>query len=158
VLVGDHYQLAPLVRNPEALKGGLDVSLFRLLSERHPSALAILKHQYRMNEDIMLLSNSLVYDGLLKCGNEKVARQILRLPNPSQLNFEVVWIRDILSDRYWGLRLSDDRFKVVFCDTDLLAAQETKSGDRTTNDTEASLIKQVRLLSAKLIKDCGCTF
>jgi DNA replication ATP-dependent helicase Dna2 len=100
VLVGDHYQLAPLVRNAEAQKGGLDVSLFKLLSERHPTALAILEHQYRMNEDIMLLSNSLVYDGLLKCGNEKVAKQTLHLPNPSQLNFEDPWIRDILSDRY----------------------------------------------------------
>src|SRR5204862_8206790 len=36
VLVGDHFQLPPLVRNLEAQKGGLDLSLFRLLSERHP--------------------------------------------------------------------------------------------------------------------------
>lgn len=35
------------------------------------------------------------------------------------------------------------RYKVVFCDTDRVPAFETKRGDRTTNDVEAALIKQV---------------
>ena len=100
VLVGDHYQLPPLVRNIEAQKGGLDVSLFKLLSERHPCALTILEHQYRMNEDIMLLSNSLVYDGMLKCGNENVAKRVLRIPDRGQLTTAKPWVKDILSDRY----------------------------------------------------------
>jgi DNA replication ATP-dependent helicase Dna2 len=100
VLVGDHYQLPPLVRNPEAQKGGLDVSLFRLLSERHPQALTVLEHQYRMNEDIMLLSNVLVYDGMLKCGNESVAKRALQIPDRTQLGSAKPWVRDVLSDRY----------------------------------------------------------
>jgi DNA replication ATP-dependent helicase Dna2 len=100
VLVGDHYQLPPLVRNSEALKGGLDVSLFKLLSETHPQGLTLLKHQYRMNEDIMLLSNSLVYDGLLKCGNESVANRVLQIPYRNQLASEKPWVKDILSDKY----------------------------------------------------------
>jgi hypothetical protein len=33
--------------------------------------------------------------------------------------------------------------KVVFCDTDLLPALETKRGDRTINEIEGALIKQV---------------
>jgi hypothetical protein len=36
VLVGDHYQLPPLVSNHLAAQGGLGVSLFRRLSEAHP--------------------------------------------------------------------------------------------------------------------------
>jgi len=100
VLVGDHYQLPPLVRSTEAQKGGLDVSLFKLLSERHPRALTILEHQYRMNEDIMLLSNSLVYDGLLKCGNETVAKQVLQLPHQKQLDLAKPWIKEVLSDKF----------------------------------------------------------
>ena len=99
VLVGDHYQLPPLVRNVEAQKGGLDVSLFKLLSERHPCALTILEHQYRMNQDIMLLSNSLVYDGMLKCGNENVAKRVLQIPDRGQLASAKRWVKDILSDR-----------------------------------------------------------
>jgi hypothetical protein len=38
---------------------------------------------------------------------------------------------------------ADGRYKVVFCDTDCLPALETKRGDRTTNEVEAALIKQV---------------
>jgi DNA replication ATP-dependent helicase Dna2 len=34
-----------------------------------------------MNQDIMLLSNKLIYDDRLKCGNEWVARRALELPN-----------------------------------------------------------------------------
>jgi DNA replication ATP-dependent helicase Dna2 len=86
-----------------------------------------------MNEDIMLLSNSLVYDGMLKCGNEDVARRTLNLPDRRALAAAEPWVKDVLSDRY----------KVVFCDTDLLPALEKKQGDRTTNDVEADLIKQV---------------
>jgi hypothetical protein len=39
--------------------------------------------------------------------------------------------------------VADGRYKVVFCDTDGLPALETKRGDRTTNESEAALIKQV---------------
>lgn len=99
VLVGDHYQLPPLVRNLEAQKGGLDVSLFRFLSETHPRALTNLEHQYRMNEDIMLLSNSLVYDGLLKCGNQSVAKRVLQIPKRTVLANAKMWVREVLSDQ-----------------------------------------------------------
>lgn len=100
VLVGDHNQLPPLVRfflccdyvrcltntglqvrNREARKAGLDVSLFRRLSEAHPHAVVELTQQYRMNADIMLLSNRLIYNDRLNCGNQKVANQSLTLPD-----------------------------------------------------------------------------
>ena len=61
VLVGDHYQLPPLVRNAEARDHGFDVSLFRQLSEAHPAATVTLRHQYRMNADLMALANALIY-------------------------------------------------------------------------------------------------
>ena len=35
-LVGDHYQLPPLVRNKAAAAAGLATSLFRQLCEAHP--------------------------------------------------------------------------------------------------------------------------
>jgi DNA replication ATP-dependent helicase Dna2 len=40
-----------------------------------------LTQQYRMNADIMLLSNKLIYDDRLSCGNQKVANQSLIVPN-----------------------------------------------------------------------------
>ena len=59
----------------------MDVSLFKRLSERHPHAVVSLEHQYRMNEDIMELSNTLIYEHRLKCGTQGVARAVLELPN-----------------------------------------------------------------------------
>lgn len=47
-----------------------------------------LTFQYRMNEDIMALSNKLIYEGRLKCGNEEVARQVLKLNRPVKLGVE----------------------------------------------------------------------
>ena len=60
VLVGDHYQLPPLVVSNDARKGGMDVSLFKRLAETHPDAMLWLDEQYRMNDDIMSLANHLV--------------------------------------------------------------------------------------------------
>jgi DNA replication ATP-dependent helicase Dna2 len=73
VLVGDHYQLSPLVRNAEALKGGMAESLFKTLSEAHPQSVIDLRYQYRMNSDIMNLSNTLIYGNRLICANQTVS-------------------------------------------------------------------------------------
>lgn len=56
------------------------MSLFRRLSDAHPDAVAPLAAQYRMNSDIMLLSNQLIYENRLRCGSEEVANQALVLP------------------------------------------------------------------------------
>ncbi|KAK5661983.1 hypothetical protein OQA88_10094 [Cercophora sp. LCS_1] len=85
VLVGDHNQLPPLVQNDEARLGGLDVSLFKLLSDTHPSSVVNLEHQYRMCEDVMTLSNTLIYEGRLKCGVESLRRAALHVPNMAGL-------------------------------------------------------------------------
>ena len=85
ILVGDHYQLPPLVQNKEAMEGGLDVSLFKLLCEAHPQAVVSLEHQYRMCADVMLLSNTFIYSGRLKCGTLSVASRKLALPKPTGL-------------------------------------------------------------------------
>ncbi|KAK9376224.1 DNA replication factor Dna2-domain-containing protein [Lipomyces chichibuensis] len=144
VLVGDHYQLSPLVRNKEAKADGLDVSLFKLLSEAHPSAVAILEHQYRMCEEVMTLSNVLIYNGRLKCGTAEVAVRKLSVPRIEEgieeihrgcggrCKAESCWIADLLNEQT----------KVVFVDTDGVPAKETKKGDRIQNEVEATLVTQ----------------
>lgn len=57
------------------------MSLFRLLSEAHPEAVVDLRFQYRMNKEIMTLSNKLIYHDRLRCGNEEVANRRLKLGN-----------------------------------------------------------------------------
>lgn len=96
------------VRNPAARKGGLDVSLFRRLSDAHPHAVVDLAYQYRMNEDIMTLSNKLIYGDRLRCGSEAVARRSLVLPDrtflhslhaDSHCHVDSCWIGTLMSER-----------------------------------------------------------
>jgi DNA replication ATP-dependent helicase Dna2 len=147
VLVGDHFQLPPLVQNRAALEGGLDISLFKQLSERFPEAVATLGRQYRMCEEIMSLSNDLIYSGKLKCGNESVAKRTLTLPNPSGLNiFHQQQLGCASSGPHCFLnRLTDAQHKVVFANIDTVgpAALETlTSGKNITNTIEAALTAQ----------------
>lgn len=153
ILVGDHYQLPPLVQNKKALEGGLDISLFKLLSEQHPSSVVNLEHQYRMCEDIMTLSNTLIYHGRLKCGTPAVACRTLQIPNMNALSQHhhtlqtlsvsgsksicaqpargTCWIRDLL----------DPSVKACLVNTDPLlpASRESESGSRIVNACEAAL-------------------
>ncbi|KAI7899573.1 DNA replication factor Dna2-domain-containing protein [Cokeromyces recurvatus] len=79
VLVGDLYQLPPIVRK-ESMNSGLEKSLFSILAEARPESISYLKYQYRMNREIMDVSNMLIYDGKLKCGSHKVASKSLYIP------------------------------------------------------------------------------
>lgn len=75
VMIGDFYQLNPLVKSPIAEKKGLNISLFESLSRKYPEKVNILKKQYRMNKDILELTNPIVYNGAMTTGNQKVSDQ-----------------------------------------------------------------------------------
>lgn len=159
VLVGDHYQLPPLVQNREAQEGGLDVSLFKLLSDRNPESVVNLEHQYRMCEEIMLLSNTLIYSGRLKCGNDAVAQRSMHVPNPEGLRCfhntspstsyadSVALCQGNTPARCWLNNLLAPARKVVFANTDTIAPipRESASGSRIVNDTEVALTAQLVL-------------
>lgn len=161
ILVGDHFQLPPLVQNKEAQEGGLDMSLFRMLSEGHADAVVTLEHQYRMCEDVMLLSNRLIYSGRLKCGNDAVATRSLSIPNPNALSthhFSTTSgsMASQLRPKspcpcpgpsapscYLAQSLDPDN-KVIFFNTDLLLplSGENANGNRMTNPLEGALVTQ----------------
>lgn len=149
VLVGDHFQLPPLVQNRAALEGGLDVSLFKQLSERFPQAVAMLGRQYRMCEEIMGLSNELIYGGKLRCGNEAVAKRTLQLPAAdglSALHQQGSSCAPGLNARCWLQHLTDPARKVVFANTDPLsqsALETLSSSKQITNLLEATLTLQL---------------
>jgi DNA replication ATP-dependent helicase Dna2 len=78
VLVGDHYQLPPLVVSPQAKAQGLAVSLLRGLADRNGNGcLSVLAAQYRMNAGVMEISNSLFYGNSMRCGSTAVAERSL---------------------------------------------------------------------------------
>ncbi|KAJ7505308.1 DNA replication factor Dna2-domain-containing protein [Mycena galericulata] len=130
------------VRNPDARKGGLDVSLFRRLSEAHPQSVVNMAHQYRMNEDIMALSNRLIYGDRLRCGSEAVARQTLVLPDRTFLQDLHVG-KPCHSGGCWIDKLMAESCKAVFVDTDAVPAQDSRVGDLVQNEVEANLVYQV---------------
>ena len=107
--MGDHHQLPPLVRNMEARKRGLENSLFRILCDAHPQALVDLVHQYRMNEDIMLLCNNLIYNNRLRCGSKHIAKQALIIPDRTFAEGLHEVSGPCASDSCWLLEVLDER-------------------------------------------------
>lgn len=84
MLVGDHFQLSPLVRNDLAHKEGMAESLFKTLSEKHPHSVVDLRYQYRMNSEIMNLSNTLIYGKRLICANPGISESAFSYGPPNR--------------------------------------------------------------------------
>lgn len=143
ILVGDHFQLPPLVRNRQARTGGLELSLFRMLSDAHPHAVVDLTEQYRMNEDIMCLSNKLIYSDRLKCGDERTRTKTLKLPNGEAFLRELHPPGGAHEGPCWIEKVLDEGCKVVFVDTDSLPARDTMVGNLVQNPIEAELVRQL---------------
>lgn len=68
---------------------GMDVSLFKELSAAHPEAVVTLNVQYRMNESIMSLANSLVYNNSMTCGNSSMTDSCLDLPKYREMTSQL---------------------------------------------------------------------
>lgn len=77
VLAGDHRQLPPTLKCPEALHGGLDRTLMQSIAENKPNTVSLLRVQYRMNDTIMQFPNRCFYDGLLQSAPDIKYRGIL---------------------------------------------------------------------------------
>ncbi|WFC96743.1 DNA helicase [Malassezia brasiliensis] len=127
VLVGDHHQLAPLVREEAAAAGGLATSLFQTLCEAHPHAVVSLTRQYRMNAAIMALSNALVYRGALQCGSAAVADAALAADTAADVPR---WIAPLLAPDV----------RAAWLDTDALGAREARHDGTLENAAEAALV------------------
>ena len=150
ILVGDHKQLPPLVNNMIAEKSGYGTSVLKRLADEHPHAIAQLTIQYRMNEDICRICSEAMYEGRMKCGNEKVGSQLLKLPYypalvPKPINDErcVSWLRSVV----------DPERPVIFVDTDNICIHTDnsslegkvggKAGGSIVNRTEATLARYI---------------
>lgn len=150
IMVGDHFQLPPLVKNDVAREHGLEESLFKILSERHPESMVELTYQYRMCGDIVKLSNFLIYEGRLKCGTEEVYNQKLKMLDPRETLQQ--FKRPGFENDHWLSDVLNPDEKVVFIDYDKVSLIiETSDGDNITNMGEAELIK----LCLKGMLECG---
>nr|XP_029123131.1 DNA replication ATP-dependent helicase/nuclease DNA2 isoform X1 [Elaeis guineensis] len=130
VLVGDHYQLPPLVQSTEARENGMGISLFCRLSEAHPEAISALQCQYRMCAGIMELSNALIYGDRLRCGSSEIASAELKFSSTGTIT---LWLKEIL----------DPKRSVIFINTDQLPALEAKEHNTVNNPIEAFIISEI---------------
>eukprot|EP00850_Spirogloea_muscicola_P015616 SM000121S26013 [mRNA] locus=s121:324911:332644:+ [translate_table: standard] len=134
VLVGDDHQLPPLVRSAEARAKGMADSLFSTLSNAHPQAVATLCIQYRMCQDIMDLSNCLVYGGRLVCGSQDVGRACLEYATESDCRAHPAWLLEVLRPQR----------RAIFLDTDGSAECAETSGRGTMlNRGEVEVVDQI---------------
>ncbi|CAH8522563.1 unnamed protein product [Schistosoma turkestanicum] len=180
VLVGDPYQLPPLVRSQKARFGGLDQSLFSILLNHHnhdhhsPSTvnssveyskkgfIVELTIQYRMNSKILALCNHLTYKNKISCANSSISQATLKL-NSNLISDKILdkancdlplWIKRVKSPL-----LADS---VLLLDTKMLdCCTVSPNGSRTSNSNpvEAQLIlyilKEIRNVFLLDMKDVG---
>ncbi|KAF7844965.1 DNA replication ATP-dependent helicase/nuclease DNA2 isoform X1 [Senna tora] len=137
VLVGDHYQLPPLVQSTEARENGMGISLFCRLSEAHPQAISALQSQYRMCQSIMDLSNALIYGDRLRCGSSEIANAKLEFVS---LQCGLPWLKNVLNPGR----------PVIFINTDKLPALEAREQKNVNNPVEAHIIAEI---AKELIKN-----
>lgn len=82
ILAGDHCQLPPTVKAPEALRAGLGHTLMQTIVKNKPETVSLLKLQYRMNDEIMRFSSEWFYEGMLQSAPEVKYRSILDFDTP----------------------------------------------------------------------------
>ncbi|XP_044069058.1 helicase with zinc finger domain 2-like isoform X3 [Siniperca chuatsi] len=80
VLIGDHKQLRPIVKNERVRKLGMAKSLFERYYMIHKKRTVMLDTQYRMHKDICEFPSQEYYEGQLKTGVEQPS-SVLRVEN-----------------------------------------------------------------------------
>ncbi|XP_043992282.1 helicase with zinc finger domain 2-like [Gambusia affinis] len=74
VLIGDHKQLQPIVKNQSVKKLGMSRSLFeRYYTRHHKNTAVMLDTQYRMHQDICEFPSKQFYESKLKTGVEQLS-------------------------------------------------------------------------------------
>jgi len=153
VLVGDHYQLPPLVRAANNPLYGQ--SLFKQLSVKHPEAVVELHYQYRMNTDIMSISNELVYQNRLIGGTENILNCKL---NKIELAYLPKLKHGFISSQNWLMQVLNPSKSVVFLDTDNMPALDSCTDNGHTGGTEVVINrKEAKIASwlAHALVSCG---
>ncbi|SDL84721.1 IGHMBP2 family helicase [Halarsenatibacter silvermanii] len=131
ILIGDHKQLPPTVKNQQASEQGLSKSLFeRVIEEQGRDFWSLLKVQYRMHDKIMEFSSNKFYNCKLE-SDEQVADHTL-----ADLGAEPDETSGILDEAFMA------NYPVVFLDTADMESYEKNRADSPSyfNPVEAEMI------------------
>lgn len=80
-------------------------SLFERLMKLHPDSAARWNKQYRMNTDILSLTNEFMYGGEMKYGDTQVADQTLDLP--ISVDSGQKWLEEVKTKTVSLLKIDD---------------------------------------------------
>ncbi|KAL0233092.1 hypothetical protein GEMRC1_011839 [Eukaryota sp. GEM-RC1] len=152
ILVGDHLQLAPVTKSSsDTVQAQRDVkswksfdSLFCYLAANHPMSVVSLPLQYRMNQEIMNLANTLIYGEQLKSLEKSVLKQKLTLQHFPRFTS--------LNRFHWLPKAIDPELPVVFINTQAITHTETLLGTSIYNEVEVEVVSKV--VNSLII--CGC--
>jgi ATP-dependent RNA/DNA helicase IGHMBP2 len=92
VFAGDHFQLPPTVKSKSAEAKGFGATLFERIISNHPSAISMLRTQYRMNELIMEFSNRKFYKNKLLAHDTVKSRCLIQGSKDAVLSEPVEFI------------------------------------------------------------------
>ena len=93
---GDHQQLPPTVKCPEAARKGLADTLMQHIVRTKPECVSLLDTQYRMHRDIMEFPSRWFYHGQLKAAPE-VANRVVHL-----MDTPLTWVDTVSGERRTG--------------------------------------------------------
>lgn len=82
IFSGDHQQLPPTVRCPEAARNGLDRTLMQRVAKQWSECVSLLTIQYRMHKDIMGFSSRWFYQGQLQAAPAVADRLVSPIDTP----------------------------------------------------------------------------
>lgn len=114
ILAGDHCQLPPTVKAPEALRAGLGHTLMQTIVKNKPDTVSLLKLQYRMNDEIMRFSSEWFYGGMLQSAPEVKYRSILDFDTPIEwINTEGLDCNEeFIGDNYGRINKSEAELSI----------------------------------------------
>ena len=143
IMAGDHKQLPPTVLSEEAAKKGLRKSMFERLLEMHGDKVrAMLRVQYRMNEEIAAFPNREFYEGKIQTAEGVKGRCLCDLLSPDFLLLRGK--KQNAKEKEALAKIVLDCKPILFLDTAGLFKERTRKGSTSKeNRGEAFLVSEI---------------
>lgn len=141
ILCGDPYQLSPILKSStEKIIG-----LFERLENAHPYSCVTLKVQYRMNYEIMKLSNECVYQNEMKCdlSNESRVLEYKEGKENKEIQYDL-YEKEYIKNNKWILDAVDSNKPVIFLDYNRYLIEESIGiKEKVSNFVEINIVSLV---------------
>ncbi|KAF4653625.1 hypothetical protein FOZ61_008856, partial [Perkinsus olseni] len=136
ILVGDQYQLPPVVKDRKCRDEGMSETLFARCAREVASI--ELTAQYRMCRGIQRFVNELFYEGKLKCGSREV--EDAKMPRVFTTALAGPWIEEMWNPEQPVVMIDVSQWRSAAKEEFISAADEKEDG-RVYSRAEAQVIK-----------------